>query len=236
MENKPQMTKEEMRHKVLTIIGIVLCAILTPILIINCIMIVQSLVNDEDEVPGIFGVSPMIVLTESMEPTINAGDIILIQKIDAAEVAIDDVICFFDPAGNGTKTVTHRVKDIRTNATTGLIEFQTWGDNNNGSVDKDWASEELLIGRWTGTGIPLVGHIAMFMQTPYGLIICILVPLGALLGYELYRRRKEDATKQGDVEALMQELEALKAAQAANGAASVEVKEPSLESENTQNE
>ncbi len=215
MENKPEVNTRDKRNKVLTIVGIVLCVILTPLLIINCIMIIQSLI-DPDEVPGIGGVSPMIVLTESMDPQIKAGDIILIKAIEAEDVEVGDVISFFDPAGNGTSVVTHRVKDKKVEG--GVIKFQTKGDNNN-TEDRLWVSENALVGEWTGFRIPLIGHIALFMQTSYGLVICILVPLGLLVGYEVWRRRKEDTSKQGDMEALMQELQALKAAQAEKASA-----------------
>ena len=214
MENKPEAKKDgaELRHKVLTIVGIVLCVILLPILIVNCIMIVQSVVN-EDEVPGVGGYSPLIVLTESMDPTIKSGDIIITQKIDGEDVEIKDVISFFDPAGNGTSVVTHRVIDIKEE--NGVLYFQTQGDNNN-TVDRMWVSEDNLVGKWTEIRFGGVGHVALFMQTTGGLIVCVLVPLALLVGYDFLRRRKSDQSKENDVAALMKELEALKAAQAAN--------------------
>ena len=204
---------EELRHKIMTIVGIVLCVLLTPILIINCIMIVQSMINDE-KVPGIGGYSPLIVLTESMEDKISAGDIIIVKETDATLIKVDEsVISFFDPAGNGTSVVTHRVVAIEDK--NGVLYFQTKGDNNN-TEDRLWVSQDNLIGEWTGIRIPFVGHVALFMQTTGGLIVCVLVPLGLLIAYELFRRRKVEAEKQSDVDALMKELEALKAAQLAS--------------------
>ena len=240
MDNKkPQWLNmnEETRQKIMTIVGIVLCVLLVPILLINCILIVQSMVN-EDEVPGIGGLSPLIVLTESMDDTIKAGDIIITKAIEGKDVDVDDVISFFDPVGNGTSVVTHRV--IAREDRDGTLYFQTQGDNNN-TPDKVWVSENNLVGEWTGIRIPLLGHVALFMQSTGGLIVCILLPLGLLMGDEFMRRKKADENKQNDVEALMKELEALKAAQTANVAAPV-VEEPqtptesSAEESNTVNE
>ncbi len=214
MDKKFPTITEEMRHKILTIVGIVLCVLLTPLLIFNCIMIIQSMVN-KDDVPNVGGISPLIVLTESMDPTIKAGDIIFVKSVDPEDIRDGDVISFFDPAGNGTSVVTHRVERIGRDVNGNVVEFWTKGDNNN-TADRLPVPKEALVGKWTEMGIPLIGHVALFMSTPYGLIICILVPLAAFVGYEFYRRKKEDQTKQGDVAALMQELEALKAAQAAN--------------------
>ena len=61
-------------HKSLTIIGIILCVILIPMLIINCTLIVKSLIN-KDEVPDFGGAVPFIVLTDSMYPDIKSGDL-----------------------------------------------------------------------------------------------------------------------------------------------------------------
>ena len=219
MNNKPEnkIDAAEMRHKVLTIVGIVLCVLLLPILIMNCIMIVQSMIND-DEVPGIGGYSPLIVLTDSMDPTIASGDIIIVQQIDGKDVQVEDVISFFDPAGNGTSVVTHRVMDLKEE--NGTLYFQTQGDNNN-TPDRVWVSENNLVGKWTEIRIPFAGHVALFMQTTGGLIVCVFVPLALLIAYDFLRRKKADQSKQDDVAALMKELEALKAAQAAGVTSSV---------------
>ena len=213
MNNKPEnkIDAAEMRHKVLTIVGIVLCVLLLPILIMNCIMIVQSMIND-DEVPGIGGYSPLIVLTDSMDPTIASGDIIIVQEIDGKDVKVEDVISFFDPAGNGTSVVTHRVIEIIEE--NGIIKFRTQGDNNN-THDRALVPENNLVGKWTEIRIPFAGHVALFMQTTGGLIVCVFVPLALLIAYDFLRRKKADQSKQDDVAALMKELEALKAAQAA---------------------
>ena len=68
----------------MTITGLVLCIILIPMLIINCTLIIKSFVN-KDEVPGIGGVMPFIVLSPSMEPDIMTGDIIFCKTIDGQE-------------------------------------------------------------------------------------------------------------------------------------------------------
>lgn len=46
-------------HRILTVIGAVLCVILIPILIINCTLIVKSYTN-KDQVPSVGGIFPMI--------------------------------------------------------------------------------------------------------------------------------------------------------------------------------
>ena len=72
-------------HKILSIVGIVLCVILVPILLINLTLIAKSYIN-KDEVPHIGGFVPLIVLTDSMEPVIDGGDLIICRTIDPKEI------------------------------------------------------------------------------------------------------------------------------------------------------
>jgi signal peptidase len=50
----------------------------------------------------------------------------------------------------------------------------------------------------------------MFMQTSTGLIICVVLPLLLLVGYDLLRRRAYERSKKEDTEALLRELEELR--------------------------
>ena len=171
MEEK-RKEKGAWRDKLRTILGIVLCAIFLPLLILNCVLLVKGFAN-EDEVPSLGGVSPLIVLTDSMYPKIKSGDLIFCKKTEAEKVEVGDVISFFDPSG-GSSVVTHRVIDVDT--IDGVYYFQTQGDNNN-IPDRKWVPEENLVGEWTGTRFAGVGRVALFMQSTGGLIVCIGAPL-----------------------------------------------------------
>ena len=205
------MTKEKTSttHKVLTIIGSILCVILIPILIINITLIAKSYIN-KDEVPSIGGMVPLIVLTDSMVPEIYSGDLIICKTADAEDIEVNDVISFFDPAGNGTSIVTHRVIEILEDD--GEIFFRTRGDNNN-TEDKELVPAENLVGVYK-MRIAGAGHIAMFMQSTAGLIICVVLPIILLVGYDIIRRRIYEKNNKQDTDALLAELEALKAEKA----------------------
>ena len=196
-------------QKVMTIVGTILCIILLPILIINLTLIAKSFLN-ADEVPSIGGVFPMIVLTDSMYPEIESGDLILCHTIEADEVVVGDVITFYDPMGSGTSVVTHRVLEIQEED--GLLSFITKGDNNN-AEDQKPVPEEKLIGIYRSR-VPGAGHVAMFMQTTPGLILCCVCPALLMVGWDMLRRRKYEKEKQKDTDALLAELEALRAMKA----------------------
>ena len=198
-------------HKVLTIVGIVLCIILIPILVINVTLIAKSYIN-KDEVPSIGGTLPLIVLTDSMYPEIKSGDLIICNTIDAKDVKVGDIISFFDPAGNGTSTVTHRVMEIIEED--GEIKFLTKGDFNN-TEDKDPVPADKLVGIYKFR-IAGAGNVALFMQSTTGLVVCVVLPIILLVGYDIIRRRIYEKNNKSDTDALLAELEALKAEKAKN--------------------
>ncbi len=201
--------KTSVTHKILTIVGTVLCVILIPILLINITLITKSFVN-QDEVPSIGGSFPLIVLTDSMYPQIESGDLIICNTAEAENIELNDVISFFDPAGDGSSIVTHRVVEIIEEDQE--IFFRTRGDNNN-TEDKELVPAENLVGVYK-MRIAGAGRVAMFMQSTAGLIVCVVCPIILLVGYDLVRRRIYEKKKKEDTDALLAELEALRAEKA----------------------
>ncbi len=201
-----QKQKTSFTHKVLTVIGIVMCVILIPILVINCTLLIKGYTKS-DEVPTIGGLAPMIVLTDSMYPLFDGGDLIFVRTANPEDIKVNDVITFFDPAGNGTSVVTHRVIEIVTE--NGENKFITKGDAND-AKDRLAVPADKLIGTYTGFRIPGAGSVAMFMQTTAGLIVCVVLPILLLVGYDIIRRRMYDKKHNQDKDALLAELEELR--------------------------
>ena len=200
-----EKVKTSSLHKVLTVIGTVLCIILIPILIINCALIIKSYTSDE--VPSLAGVLPLIVLTDSMYPHIESGDLIICHTVEAEDVQVKDVIAFFDPAGNGTTIVTHRVVEVT--ELNGQLAWRTKGDNNN-TEDRLLVTADKLVARYEGTRLAGFGNVALFMQTTPGLIVCVVVPILLFVGYDMLRRRMYEKSNKQDTDQLMKELEELR--------------------------
>lgn len=207
--NEQKKTETTFTHKLLTIIGAVLCVILTPILVINLTLIAKSYLN-QDEVPSVAGWLPLIVLTDSMQTEIYSGDLIICHTAEAEEVKLGDIIAFFDPAGNGTSIVTHRVIEIVEE--NGELSFRTKGDNNN-AEDRLLVPQDNLVAIYR-TRIAGAGNVAMFMQSPTGLIVCVVLPIIVLVAYDVIRRKLYERKRDDDTAALLAELEALRAEKA----------------------
>lgn len=212
MNQTREKKKTSLSHKVLSVIGAMLCVILIPILVVNISLIIRSFTNP-DEVPSVGGILPLIVLTDSMYPEIHSGDLIICHTEGPENVKVGDIIAFFDPAGNGTSVVTHRVLEV--NETEDSVEWVTQGDANN-AADAMPVPASKLVGVYQSR-IPNLGNVVMFMQTTTGLIVCVVCPILLLVGWDILRRRKYEKSQKADTDALLRELEELRAQKAARG-------------------
>ena len=210
MSSNSKQKKENSSNKVWTIIGVILCIILIPILVINVTLIVKSYTNKND-VPKLGGYCPLIVLTGSMEPMIQSGDLIIVKQVNTTDLEKGDVIAFYDPESNSNSILTHRIAEVINED--GVIYYRTKGDANNTEDSKPVLADK-VVGIYK-LKIPNAGDVAMFMQTTPGLIVCVILPLILLIGIDLIMRRKLDKANNEDTAALLAELEALKAAKAA---------------------
>lgn len=198
--------KNPTSQKLLTAIALVLCMIFGFMLICNIVIIVKG--NTSDRPPSVLGVTPMVVLSGSMSGDapdhIEAGDLIFVTPAVASELKVGDIITFMQ----GKTVVTHRIVELLPEKD-GKLQFRTKGDANN-TEDTEPVSEDDLVGIYRGR-IPFVGDLAIFMQTPLGMILFIGVPLLAFLGYDIIRRQKHAAKDQKKTEELEAELARLRA-------------------------
>ena len=200
-------TERSVSHKVFNVIGILLCVILIPVLIINCTLLLKGYTGD-GKVPTVGGVFPMIVLTDSMSGTFEAGDLILCHTEQPENIKAGDVICFYDPMSSGGVTVTHRVVRVTADKD-GTLAFQTKGDANN-TEDLALVRGDAVVGVYESR-LPGLGSVALFMQSTPGLIVCVGIPVVLLVGYDLIRRSRYDKKSRQETDALMAELERLRA-------------------------
>lgn len=188
--NKENDTKKRSKgglcHRILTVIGIVICGFILPILVLNLLLLAKSIFAP-GEVPRFLGLSPMIVVTNSMDPTISAGDMVIVRRTDPALVTEGDVISFYNPQNIEKKgVITHRVIGIAEQAD-GTRVFTTKGDANN-TPDPIAVPEDRLVGVYRES-IPYLGKIALFMKTPGGMLLCVVLPLCLLMLYDTIMRR-----------------------------------------------
>ncbi len=188
-KKEKQEKQEKQEGRVSRWIGVILCALILPVLLINLCLIIESYV-DPEHVPGILGLSPMIVVTKSMDPTIAGGDMIVVRKVPAEELRVGDVISFFDPRdGAGKAVTTHRITKI-SQRKDGTYVFRTKGDANN-SEDPLPVTGDKIVGRYRLT-IPLLGQLALFMRTVPGVLLLVVLPIVLLVLFDRLQRKRAE--------------------------------------------
>ena len=191
-------------HIVGNVIGIALIAVLLPIMIANTTLIIKSYVKP-NEVPSIFGVAPLIVQSGSMEPTILVDDLIFTKKVDPDTLEKGDIIAF-QPVGEHS-VVTHRIVDMYWDDE--ILQIVTQGDANN-TTDAEPVLKPQVVGRYF-LRLPGIGRIAMFLQQPLGMVVCVAVPLALFLLYDVLRRFLYNRKKKEEESSEKEELERLRA-------------------------
>lgn len=214
---------KKLRLSKLDIIGIVLIVLFLPVIIINFTLVVKGMVNP-DKVPTVFGGAPLIVISDSMTIDKEAGtgafnknDLIIIQTVDPDELAVDDIITYMTKEGD---IVTHRIIGILSKEEARIASgftynegekiFETRGDANNGQVDYYGVTYEQIIGKYSFR-VPNVGGIAMFIQSPVGVVVLLGIPILVIVGLDLIKKtqeKKQSDSKQAELEAEIARLKA----------------------------
>ncbi|MCC2333735.1 signal peptidase I [Cellulomonas wangsupingiae] len=132
-------------------------ALLTAVMVV--LLLVAAVVT---VVPRLIGAVPLTVLSGSMEPTISAGDLVVVRPTDPADLRIGDVVTV-QPVSDDPTLVTHRIVGV-THGSDGIAGFVTQGDANE-HADEPVVPEQVM-GRVVYT-VPLVGHVTHGTWGPY---------------------------------------------------------------------
>lgn len=154
------------------IFGIIILIILIPILFVNLVILLNSFIHP-DKVPSFFGWKPFIVLSGSMESEIFPGDIAIVKEEAEDSLKENDIIAF----KKDDLVITHRI--VKINNGDGKKKYITKGDNNN-AEDNDFVLYEDIEGKYMFK-ISRLGNLAMFIQTPIGIIVSLSIPFILLL-------------------------------------------------------
>ena len=204
--------KAENKAKVISIIGIVLCAILCISLILNVVIIIKGAIN-EKRPPSIFGLTPMVVGDDSMSGDekghLEEGDFIIAAKKKPEKLKVGDVISFVEDenyrVGKPAIAIHQRIYDIREEG--GERVFITKADTEK-EENRFKTSDEEVIGK-VFFRLPALGSFMLFLQKPIGMIICVGLPILAFIIYDIIRRKlaqKQEQEKENAIKAKQDEM------------------------------
>lgn len=153
------------KRKVWKVFRIILWVLLSiPLLAIvfsSGVLLVEA-ISSSNSIPGNFQHKPCVERYGLMEPEMQKGDLIFVEKVEISELAEGDVIAYH-LEGNDS------VGRIISMTPTGLTV----------KADRDPAGYELYIsnecvrGKWYGVRIPIIGWVILFIQDSWWVLIVI---------------------------------------------------------------
>ena len=144
---------------------------LTTIIVVMVVILAILLVGVR-----IVGIDILTVLSPSMEPKYPTGSLIYLVDVDPAKLKVEDVITY---RISEKTTATHRIKEIIPDEDDpSIVRFRTKGDNND-DYDGSLVEFEQFEGKVIFC-IPLLGYLAMYIQSQPGLYVAIGVALAII--------------------------------------------------------
>ena len=175
-----------MRRRVLNCIEIILLVIIS--LIFLFFVLQKTLFKGE----LLFGYKTYVVASDSMNPVLKKGDVIVIEDIDYDKIEIDDIITYQGLVGDvKDKVITHKVIDIFYEEDVRVL--RTRGINNK-IIDPN-VYEEQVYGKYL-CRLGLISFVNKIISDKIGFILFIVIPLGVLVILEIVNMKKEIKRKE----------------------------------------
>lgn len=176
MRNKTDKNLKSKKNNMLkTTINVIEYLIIFLVIFVNGMLIFKS-AKFPNKTPSIFGKKAFVIISGSMIPTINIGDITIVN--DTNNVNVGDVIAF----RRDSTVIVHRI--IKEMIVNGNSMYQTKGDNNE-AADIELVGIPSIEGVMIGK-IPFIGKILMWLYNNLAIVVVICVII-IVLKYYFYR-------------------------------------------------
>ncbi len=171
------------------ILNVLVDILVIVVLIVSVLIVTLSLSSKSSGVPNIFGYAPLSVQTESMEDTLNVGDLIFSKVTTDAiyEYEVGDIVTFPIEIDGQMVLNTHRIVEVIEDEN--VTYYRTQGDNEktNPEPDEELQRGSTIVAKYTGTKIPGVGYFLSFIRTQLGFFLCVLLPMIIFFIYQAIR-------------------------------------------------
>lgn len=169
-------------HKFFKTLSTAIFVILVLLMAVMLIYIVRVNFLAGNDKLGEVRINMYTILSQSMYPTIEAGDVVVTYKEDNDKYNEGDVITFISPK-NGNINITHRVQKVY--ELNNKYSYETKGDNNS-VKDNELTEGNNILGRVIFR-IPKIGYIQSFLVTKTGWIVAVVIPAGAIIIYDILK-------------------------------------------------
>ena len=177
-------------NRIMKIISSAIFVVLVLLIILIVFYIVRVNFLASNDKLGEVRINFYTILTQSMYPTIKAGDVVVTYKEDNNKYNEGDVITFVSEQ-NGGITITHRVEEVY--SVNDSYSYKTKGDNNN-APDNEITSGDNVLGKVV-VKVPKVGYIQQFLVSKTGWIVAVILPCLGIVIYDILKLFKHTARK-----------------------------------------
>ncbi len=171
---------EKKENKGLKIVKSVLNFVIALLVILFVIVVVlQRFSNNK---LSFFNFRMFTVVSGSMKPTYDIGDVLISKETDASKIKVGDTISYLGRAGSfRDKVITHKVVGIEKDEN-GKYVFRTKGTAN--LVEDPLVYQDQLYGVVVYK-VKLLSLIYKIVSTKYGMLIFVIIPLFYVIGSEI---------------------------------------------------
>lgn len=163
-------------------------SILVVVIVLSFMLLINFL-------PHYFGVDNYVVVTNSMEPTINVGSAVWVNRnFDIAELEVDDIIAFYQDINEDSidEIIIHYVANISIDGSDNY-SIQTKREGVVGSTYwDDWTlTSEDVVGVYT-FHISYIGKFFLFINSVFGKVVIIGDIIFIYFVIDFYKKPKEE--------------------------------------------
>lgn len=170
-ENKPISKSKKIYNIVSTL---VIAVIFVFLVVVVALMLWQ---RNKGEDVSVFGYYTFNVITDSMQDTINPGDVIIGKSVDANTLVEEDIITFVAPSGAlKGHNITHRIKHVERDEDGNVLYFKTKGDNPTAQMDAWELQPSAVKAKYVKTSGFMTG-IRKLLSKWYGYVLLIVLPM-----------------------------------------------------------
>lgn len=167
------------------VVGIVINVILWLFVVFAALTTVVVFTGTSNNgVGNLFGYMPFSIQTQSMEPTIKAGDVVIGKEVDFNTLKEGDIITYWTTVDEQKILNTHRITKVISNGKDSVPSFKTKGDNN--QIEDEYTVAAADIVAKYNSKISGLSKAVDFLETQKGFFICIVLPLILFFLYQLY--------------------------------------------------
>lgn len=176
MEKIKEFFNKKYMKVILTAVRIIFAVMLVTFILMVCL---QRFSGNK---VSFFNLRMFTVVTGSMEPKYNVGDVLIAKEVKPSDVKVGDAVSYIGSNNYAGKIITHEVVDIYKDANDAFV-YRTKGINN--PLDDLYPVYENQLYGVVVYKVITLSFVYKIVGTSYGLFLFVILPLLYIIGSEI---------------------------------------------------